>query len=75
MKNIHCPFCATVFLENCEYVDIGVGYQQCSGNECPNCRAIENGESSQEEMDEIELKYNWRRSYPLKEAQDAKQGG
>jgi hypothetical protein len=43
MKNklITCPFCKDEFPANCEYVDIGVGWQQVTANFCQNCHAYE----------------------------------
>lgn len=36
MKKLKCPVCKLEFEENCEYVDIGVGFQQVTPNQCPN---------------------------------------
>lgn len=36
MRKLKCPVCQEEFDENCEYVDIGVGFQQCTPNQCPN---------------------------------------
>lgn len=40
-----CPFCQWPYEDNAEYVDIGVGYQQVTGNYCdnPDCGASEQG--------------------------------
>lgn len=42
-RKVRCGMCEQEFEENCEYVDIGVGYTQCSPNCCDHCGAFEIG--------------------------------
>lgn len=41
MHTEHCPYCGTEC--EAEFVDIGVGEQQCGPFHCENCHAVEIG--------------------------------
>ena len=56
-RQVQCPFCESKFEENCEYVDIGVGLQQCTANFCENCYASEKGGYS--DNPEMVVKNGW----------------
>lgn len=62
---IECPYCHEKFEENCEYVDIGVGMQQCSPNYCPKCGACEIGMSGNGTPEERLV--GWTRGIDAKE--------
>ena len=40
-----CPFCGEVYEDNAEYIDVGAGSIQVTGNYCenPECGAVEQG--------------------------------
>jgi hypothetical protein len=61
IRTITCPFCGVTFEENCEYVDIGIGYIQCSPNVCPNCKSREIGELKYDNLDEEEKEVCWKK--------------
>lgn len=44
----NCPYCATVC--RADFVDIGVGFQQCGPYHCENCGASEIGTYDQERV-------------------------
>lgn len=49
---IDCPYCGLAFASNAEFVDVGVGYAQVTGEVCDRCHASERGgHDSQSEMD------------------------
>jgi hypothetical protein len=56
-----CPFCEEVYDDNAEYVDVGVGNVQVTGNYCenPECGAWELG--AQAFPDNHEAKSGWVR--------------
>ena len=58
-STIVCPFCDTIFEKNCEYVDIGVGFQQCTPNYCEECGASEQG--MYPDRENMERKSGWWR--------------
>lgn len=43
LRPVDCPYCGLVFEENAEYVNVGVGCIQVTGNACDRCGASEQG--------------------------------
>lgn len=53
-----CPYCGT--LCRADFVDIGVGHQQCGPYHCDKCRASEIGPYDKERpLTEVERKFGW----------------
>lgn len=54
----NCPYCNTVC--RADFVDVGVGYQQCGPYHCENCGASEIGPFDEKrELSEAEHKTGW----------------
>ena len=56
---ILCPYCGSPATEG-DYVDNGVGMQQCSPHYCEECDAIQIG-GTQEPRDDDERRTYWRK--------------
>jgi len=58
-----CPYCGTE--AEAEFVDIGVGMQQCTPYGCPNCQALEIGPHDEpKELTEVEKRTGWYEPIP-----------
>lgn len=57
-----CPFCDEMYEDDAEYVDVGVGQVQVTGNRCenPDCGAQEQGAYTYD-GDEWEFAFGWVR--------------
>ena len=60
-STVKCPFCGAWC--DCEAVDIGVGFEQCSPYGCEECGASQIGpyETLHRELDAVEAKCRWYR--------------
>jgi len=59
-----CPYCDGI--THCEYVDIGVGFQQVTARQCQDCLAVEMGhpEEDRTKATDEERKVGWWRGPP-----------
>lgn len=58
MSKVLCPYCGHE--ADAEFVDIGVGMQQCTPYGCPNCHAVEIGPHDEpKELTENEKRTGW----------------
>jgi hypothetical protein len=60
LPNTTCPYCGFTECE-ADFVDIGVGYQQCGPYYCPECGAVEMGayDNPKQPLDPEEQKTRW----------------